>query len=61
MISRKSNSQKADEAIKAIRYKLSHPDAFAADLTISKKAILITSDMAFSNLKKEKNFDVQFI
>ena len=81
MISRKSNSKKADEAILQLPltivnadlsltleaanlksgYKLSYADAFAAALTIFKKAILITGDMEFNNFKKEKNFDVQFI
>jgi len=42
-------------------YKLSYADAFAAALTISKKAILLTGDQEFLNLKDEKDFEVQFI
>lgn len=42
-------------------YKLSYADAFAATLTISKKAVLITGDREFLNLKDEKGFVVQFI
>ena len=73
MISRKSNSKKADEAILQLPltivnadlsltleaanlksgYKLSYADAFAAALTIFKKAILITGDMEFNNLQKK--------
>ena len=73
MISRKSNSKKADEAILQLPltivnadlsltleaanlksgYKLSYADAFAAALTIFKKAILITSDVEFNNLQKK--------
>ena len=34
-------------------YKLSYADAFAAALTIFKKAILITSDVEFNNLQKK--------
>lgn len=84
MISRKSNSKNADQAIKAVLqfpiaiintdleltleaaklkslFKLSYADAFAAALTISQKATLITGDQGFNNLKSEKNFNVQFI
>jgi predicted nucleic acid-binding protein len=84
MISRKSNTVKADKAISAIlefpiaivnadlnltlkaaslkaRYRLSYADAFAAALSISGEATLITGDTEFNNLKKEKNFSVQFI
>ena len=42
-------------------YRLSYADAFAAALTISKKAILLTGDQEFLNLKDEKDFEVQFI
>ncbi len=42
-------------------YKLSYADAFAAVLTISKKAVLLTGDQEFLNLKDEKDFEVQFI
>ncbi len=42
-------------------YKLSYADAFAAALTISKKAVLLTGDQEFLNLKDEKDFMVQFI
>lgn len=43
------------------RHKLSYADAFAAALSISQKATLVTGDPEFKNLKKEKNFSVQFI
>ncbi len=42
-------------------YKLSYADAFAAALTISKKAVLLTGDQEFLNLKDEKDFEVLFI
>ena len=42
-------------------FRLSYADAFAAALTISKKAVLLTGDQEFLNLKDEKDFDVQFI
>lgn len=42
------------------KYKLSYADAFAAALTIAKKATLITGDPEFKNLK-ETNFKVKFI
>lgn len=42
-------------------YKLSYADAFTAVLTISKKAVLLTGDQEFLNLKDEKDFEVQFI
>lgn len=42
-------------------YKLSYADAFAAALTITKKAVLLTGDQEFLNLKDEKDFEVQFI
>lgn len=43
------------------RYKLSYADAFAAALTIERKATLITGDAEFKALQKEKNFKVHFI
>jgi uncharacterized protein len=43
------------------KYKLSYADAFAAALTISKKATLITGDKEFKNLEKEPHFKVKFI
>jgi predicted nucleic acid-binding protein len=42
-------------------FRLSYADAFAAALTISKKAVLLTGDQEFLNLKDEKDFEVQFI
>ncbi len=47
-------------AIKA-KYKLSYADAFAAVLTINKKATLITGDKEFDNLVREVNFKVQYL
>jgi predicted nucleic acid-binding protein len=84
MISRKSNSENADLAVKAVlqfpitiinadldltmeaaklksRFKLSYADAFAAAITISQKATLVTGDPEFAHLKKEKGFYYQFI
>ncbi len=43
------------------RYKLSYADAFAAALTIQKKATLITGDLEFKSLQKEKDFKVHFL
>jgi ribonuclease VapC len=43
------------------RYKLSYADAFAAALTISRKAILITGDNEFEALSKEANFKVKYL
>lgn len=43
------------------RYKLSYADAFAAAISISQKATLITGDQEFNNLKTEKGFQVHFI
>jgi predicted nucleic acid-binding protein len=43
------------------KYKLSFADAYAAALTIQKKAILITGDKEFKTLEKEPNFKVKFI
>ncbi len=42
-------------------YRLSYADAFAAALTINKKAVLLTGDQEFLNLKNEAHFTVQFI
>ena len=43
------------------RFKLSFADAFAAALTISKKAVLITGDDEFENLVGETGFKVKYI
>ena len=43
------------------RYKLSYADAFAAALTISRKAVLITGDNEFEALSKEANFKVKYL
>jgi predicted nucleic acid-binding protein len=43
------------------KYKLLYADAFAAALTMSKKATLITCDREFKNLEKEPYFKVKFI
>ena len=43
------------------KYKLSYADAFAAALTISKKATLITGDKEFDNLAGEMNFKVNYL
>ena len=43
------------------RHKLSYADAFAAALTISKKAVLITGDNEFEALSKEANFKVKYL
>jgi len=43
------------------KYKLSYADAFAASVTINKKATLITGDKEFKHLEGETNFKVQFI
>jgi predicted nucleic acid-binding protein len=42
-------------------YILSYADAFAAALTIKKKATLITGDKEFKNLSRERGFKVHFI
>lgn len=47
-------------ALKA-KYALSYVDAFAAALTTAKKAILITSDAKFENLKGEQGFKVKYL
>ena len=43
------------------KHKLSYADAFAAVLSISKKATLITGDKEFKHLEKEPHFKVKFI
>jgi predicted nucleic acid-binding protein len=43
------------------RYKLSYADAFAAALTISRRAVLITGDSEFEALSKEVNFKVKYL
>jgi ribonuclease VapC len=43
------------------RFSVSYADAFAAALTISKKAILITGDREFDALIKEPNFKVTYL
>lgn len=43
------------------QYSLSYADAFAAALTIKKKATLITGDKEFKHLEGETNFKVKFI
>src|SRR5215212_693059 len=43
------------------KYSLSYADAFAAALTITRKATLITGDEEFDLLLKEPNFKVRYI
>lgn len=43
------------------KYHISYADAFAAALTINKKATLITGDKEFEALVKEANFKVKFL
>jgi predicted nucleic acid-binding protein len=43
------------------KYSLSYADAFAAALTINRKAILITGDAEFNNLVNEPGFKVKYI
>ena len=47
-------------AIKA-KYSLSYADAFAAALTISKKAVLLTGDKEFESLIGETGFKMKYI
>ena len=47
-------------AIKA-KYSLSYADAFAAAVSINKKAVLITGDDEFENLKDVSGFKVKYI
>jgi len=42
-------------------YKLSYADAFAAALTIQKKATLVTGDNEFEALEGEANFKVKYL
>jgi len=43
------------------KYALSYADAFAAALTITKKATLITGDTEFESLKGEAGFKVKYL
>ena len=43
------------------KYALSYADAFAAALTITKKATLITGDAEFESLKGEAGFKVKYL
>ena len=43
------------------KYPLYYADAFAAALTVQKKAVLITGDDEFDALAKEPNFKVQYL
>jgi predicted nucleic acid-binding protein len=43
------------------KYSLSYADAFAAALTIQKKATLLTGDSEFDALAKEPNFKLQYL
>lgn len=43
------------------KYSLSYADAFAAALTIQKKAVLVTGDDEFDALLKEPTFKVQYL
>lgn len=84
MISRKSNTKNAEEAIHDLlhfpihiveadlkltleaaklkaKYSISYADAFAAALTITRKATLITGDDEFEALQGESNFKVKFL
>lgn len=84
MISRKSNTRNAEEAIHDLlhfplhiieadlkltleaaklkaKYSISYADAFAAALTINRKAILITGDDEFEALAEETNFKVKYL
>jgi predicted nucleic acid-binding protein len=47
-------------ALKA-KYSISYADAFAAALTISKKAILLTGDKEFEALASETKFKVKYL
>ena len=42
-------------------HKLSYADAYAAVLTIEKKAVLVTADKDFDSLVGEKEFKVKYI
>lgn len=43
------------------KHKFSYADAFAAALTIKKKATLITGDKEFKHLESESHFKVKFL
>jgi ribonuclease VapC len=43
------------------KYSISYADAFAAALTIKRKAVLITGDDEFEALLKEANFKVKYL
>ena len=43
------------------KYSLSYADAFAAALTIQKKAVLLTGDHEFDSVKSETGFKVQYL
>ena len=43
------------------KYSLSYADAFAAALTINKKAVLVTGDDEFESLRNETNFKVKYL
>lgn len=48
-------------ALLKAKYKMSFADAFAAALTIQKKATLITGDDEFEALKNETHFKVRYL
>jgi len=48
-------------ALLKAKYKISYADAFAAALTINKKATLITGDSEFDSLIGETGFKVKYI
>jgi predicted nucleic acid-binding protein len=43
------------------KYSLSYADAFAAALTIQKKAVLLTGDHEFDSVTSESGFKVQYL
>jgi len=43
------------------KYKLSYADAFAAALTINKRAVLLTGDKEFDSLKDVMGFKVEYL
>lgn len=49
-----------DAATIKAKYSLSYTDAFAAVLTINKKAILVTGDDEFESLSGETNFKIKY-
>ena len=50
-----------ESAVLKAKYKISYADAFAAALTINKKATLLTGDKEFNALVKEPGFKVKYI